>query len=135
MMVVFTASTVPTKPSPGWRTRAWSNPASSPDTPTANGPWTLMADTMSRLTRPTSTMRAMSRVSASVTRRPSTNVASRPSRFIISPICGPPPWTTTGRMPTECISTTSAANPARWSPPRVLPPYFTTTVAPENRWM
>ena len=59
-----------------------------------------MADTMSRLTLPTSTMRAMSSVSASVTRRPSRNSGSLPSRAMSSPICGPPPWTTTGRMPT-----------------------------------
>ncbi len=44
------------------------------------GAWTLMAATMSRLTLPTSTIRAMSSVSASVTRRPSRNSGSLPRR-------------------------------------------------------
>ena len=62
------------------------SPPSSPETPTASGPWTLMAETMSRLTFPTSTIRAMSRVSASVTRRPSRNSGFLPRRAMSSPI-------------------------------------------------
>ena len=54
--------------------------ASSPDSPTARAPCTLMVTTMSRLTLPTSTMRARSMVSASVTRKPSWNSASLPTR-------------------------------------------------------
>ena len=77
------------------------NPASSPDSPTASGPWTLITPTMSRFTLPTSTMRAMSRVSASVTRRPSRNSGTLPRRSISAPICGPPPCTTTGSMPID----------------------------------
>ena len=100
----------PSSPSAGSAVIRW---ASSPESPTASGPWTLMAETMSRLTLPTSTMRAMSSVSASVTRSPSRNSASLPRRRIISPIWGPPPWTTTGSSPTERTSTMSSAKEAR----------------------
>ena len=86
--------------------------ASSPDSPTASAPWTLIGCTMSRLTLPTSTMRTISRVSASVTRKPSWNSGTLPTRSISAPIWGPPPWTTTGSMPTERMSTTSSANEA-----------------------
>ena len=48
---------------------------------------------------PTSTICATSRVSSSVTRRPATNFGSLPSAFIFSVISGPPPWTSTTRMP------------------------------------
>ena len=48
-------------------------------------------------------------VSASVTRNPSWNSTSLPTRSISAPIWGPPPWTTTGSMPTERISTMSSA--------------------------
>ena len=75
-------------------------PASSPDSPTAYEPWRLIEATISRLTLPTSAMRTMSTVSASVMRSPSTNSGFLPSRSISSVICGPPPWTTTGFMPT-----------------------------------
>ena len=100
MMAGLTDVTSPTKPRSPSRSVAVMSPASSPDSPTAIGPWTLIADTMSRLTLPTSTMRAMSSVSASVTRRPSRNSLSLPRRAMSSPIWGPPPCTTTGRMPT-----------------------------------
>ena len=54
-------------------------------------------------------------------------------------ICGPPPWTTTGRIPTERISTTSCANNSSASasvpPARALPPYLTTTTRSQNRRM
>ena len=55
--------------------------ASSPESPTASPPWTLIADTISRLTLPTSTMRAISSVSASVTRSPSLNSGCIPRRL------------------------------------------------------
>ena len=91
------------------------------------------------LTWPISTMRAMSTVSASVTRSPSRNSEVLPSRAIRLLICGPPPWTTTGRIPTSRISTMSWANrvSASWSevPARALPPYLTTTVLPAKRRM
>ena len=124
--------------------------ASSPDRPTANDPCTFMADTISRLTLPMRTMLAISRVSASVTRLPSTNSGTLPSLAMSSPICGPPPWTTTGSMPTERMSTTSCANDANASAspassPSViaspstgvntLPPYLMTTTFPQKRKM
>ena len=95
-----------------------------------------MADTRRGLTWPRSTMRAMSTVSASVTRSPLRNSGTLPRRCIRSLICGPPPCTTTGRRPTERISTTSWANSSSASaslpPASALPPYLTTTTLPEN---
>ena len=85
-MSAFTASTSPTNPRSGSRADAVMSPASSPERPTARGPCTLMAETMSRLTLPTSTMRAMSRVSASVTRSPPRNTGSLPSLVMRAPI-------------------------------------------------
>ena len=120
-MVGSTTDTLPTKPRSAWRGAAVMRLASSPDIPTASGPCTLMAETMSRLTLPTSTMRAMSSVSASVTRSPLRNSVSLPSRAISSPIWGPPPCTTTGSMPTARMSTTSSANEASASPGSVRP--------------
>ena len=55
-------------------------PASSPESPTAYEPCWLSDATISRFTLPTSAIRAMSTVSASVTRRPSRNSGSLPSR-------------------------------------------------------
>ena len=135
-MAGLTLFTSPTKPRSGLRRPASMSPASSPESPTANGPWVLMLATMSRLTLPTSTMRAMSRVSASVTRRPSRNSDTLPSRSMSSPIWGPPPCTTTTRMPTEWSSTMSAAKDSASSGSvMALPPYFTTTVWPQNSRM
>ena len=120
--------------------------ASSPDSPTASAPWTLIELTMSRLTLPTSTIRTRSMVSASVTRRPSRNSTSLPTRSMSAPIWGPPPWTTTGSMPTERMSTMSSANEASAAASSIgrprpglalstLPPYLTTTTLPQNRRM
>ena len=112
-------------------------PASSPDSPTASGPCTLMDPTMSRLTFPTSTIRAMSSVSESVTRRPSRNSGTLPSRSMSAPIWGPPPCTTTGSMPIERRRTTSSAKRRRLavSSPIALPPYFATMILPAKRRM
>ena len=78
----------------------------------------------------------MSTVSASVTRNPSTKVDVFPSRVISSVICGPPPCTTTGFIPTRRMRTTSWAH---WSASSALsiawPPYLITTVLPENSRM
>ena len=100
---------------------------------------------MSRLTLPTSTIRTRSMVSASVTRKPSRNSTSLPTRSISAPIWGPPPWTTTGNIPTERISTMSSANEAKASSSSTssspglaastLPPYLTTTTLSTNRRM
>ncbi len=81
----------------------------------------------------------MSTVSASVTRRPLRNSGTLPRRPINSLICGPPPWMTTGRIPTDRIRTMSCANSSSASaslpPASALPPYFTTTTLPEKRRM
>ena len=144
-MTGSTWTTSPTYPSASERAVAVIRLASSPDSPTARAPWTLMVLTMSRLTFPTSTMRTRSMVSASVTRNPSWNSTSLPTRAMSAPIWGPPPWTTTGSMPTDRISTMSSANEANASAsstagspglaPRTLPPYLTTTTLPQNRRM
>ena len=73
-------------------------------------------------------------VSRSVTRMPWTNLLSLPSRLSRSPICGPPPWTITGLMPTCFIITTSRAKlffSSSFS--MALPPYLITTVVPAKR--
>ena len=133
-MVGLTAWTWPTKPRSPSAGTARMRPASSPDTPTASAPCTLMAATSRGLTWPRSTIRAMSTVSASVTRRPLRNSGTLPSRLIRSLICGPPPWTTTGCRPTDRISTTSCAKRASASaslpPASALPPYLMTTTLP-----
>jgi hypothetical protein len=138
-IVGFTEPTWPTKPRSPAAGAALMSPASSPETPTASAPCTLMADTRRGLTWPRSTMRAMSTVSASVTRRPLRNSGTLPRRCIRSLIWGPPPCTTTGRKPTERISTTSCANSSSASaslpPASALPPYLTTTTLPQNRRM
>jgi hypothetical protein len=53
---------------------------SSPDSPTAGCPWRLSRMTMSLLTFPTSTIFAISTVSASLTRSPPTNSTGMLSR-------------------------------------------------------
>ena len=132
----LTRVTAPTKPSSGSCASASIRCASVPARPNASGPKPLRAVTMSALTLPISTIWATSRVSASVTRRPSTNSLALPSLSNHSPICGPPPCTTTGRIPTRCISTMSDANCSnRSGSPMALPPNFTTTTAPRNASM
>ena len=70
-------------------------------------------------------------VSRSVTRMPWTNSPFLPSRASISSICGPPPCTTTGFMPTTLSSATSCAKLAlSASSVMALPPYLTTMVLP-----
>ena len=135
-MVGSTDVTSPTKPSASERTSARIRLASTPERPTARDPWTLIDATMSLLTLPTSTIRATSRVSASVTRSPSRNSDVMPIFLSSSPICGPPPCTTTGLSPTACNNTMSSANvasaSASFDPANAFPPYFTTTTAPAN---
>src|SRR5438552_16473384 len=49
---------------------------------------------------------------------------------------GPPPWTTTGLIPTYLSSTTSRANSSRSSGSSIAaPPYLMTTVLPWNSLM
>ena len=67
----------------------------------------------------------------SVTRKPSTVRVSMPSRFSIWAICGPPPCTTIGLMPTCFNRTTSRAKESPDMPSAMAwPPYLTTKVWP-----
>ena len=79
------------------------SPASSPDRPTASGPCTLMADTMSRLTLPTEHHPGdVERLGVGDPQAVAElGLLAEPVHS--SPICGPPPCTTTGRMPTACM--------------------------------
>ena len=131
---VLTASMFPTRPSSVRSTgRANSRSASSPDSPTAASPFWLMRETMSRLTCPANTIRVTVAASGLVTRCPSTNSLGMPNLSSIAPICGPPPWTTMGRIPANRKNATSSANDC-WSSWEImaLPPYLMTMVAPEN---
>ncbi len=111
--------------------RARISPPSLPQMPTASAPARVIRPATYLLTVPASTISTTSTIAASVTRRPSTKVDWIASRFSIALICGPPPCTTTGLMPTCFSSAMSAPNSAaRSSSPIAWPPYFTTTVAP-----
>ncbi len=110
--------------------------ASLPVRPMALPPWRLIRLTMSLFTWPPRTISTTSMVCASVTRIPSMKWLSMDRRLSRSPICGPPPCTTTGLMPTAFIRTMSRANPAFSSSlSMALPPYFTTRVLPTKRRM
>ena len=59
-----------------------------------------------------------------------------PIFFSRSPICGPPPWTITGFMPTSFSITTSRAKPAFSAGSVIaLPPYLMMMVLSWKRWM
>ena len=71
-----------------------------------------------------------------VTRSPPLNSDSIPSLLSMALICGPPPCTTTGWMPTWCRNTTSSAKARRSSSlTMALPPYLITMVLPAKRWI
>src|SRR5881392_3602764 len=134
---VFTVSTSPTRPmstsspfaSRCGRRRARSSPASLPESPTAFPPWWSIRPTIALLILPTRTISTISTVSSSVTRMPPTNRGSLPSRFMRAPICGPPPWTMTGRMPTKRSRITSSAKGSlRSARSMAAPPYLMTVV-------
>src|SRR5256712_3030601 len=141
---VFTSSTSPTRPistsspfaSRCSRRRARSSPASFPESPTALPPWWLIRPTIALLILPTRTISTISTVSSSVTRMPPTKRGSMPRRFMRAPICGPPPWTMTGLIPTKRSRITSSAT-GSWGPARSIaaPPYLMTTVLPRNSRM
>ena len=66
-----------------------------------------------------------------VTRRPPLNSLAMPSLSSITLIWGPPPCTTTGRMPQRRRKTMSSTKARLSSSLTIaLPPYFTTSVAP-----
>jgi hypothetical protein len=76
--------------------RAVTSPPSLPEMPIALPPAWAIQPTISLLIAPDRTISAILAVASSVTRRPSTKVLSTPIFLSIAPICGPPPWTTTG---------------------------------------
>ena len=78
-------------------------PPSLPQIPTASAPARVIRPETYLLTVPASTISTTSITAASVTRSPSMKVDWTASRFSIALICGPPPCTTTGLMPT-CFS-------------------------------
>src|SRR5438093_465792 len=140
----LTASTSPTRPmstvSPLGRRcsrrRARRRLASLPEMPIALPPWWLMSPTISLLILPTSTISTISTVSWSVTRIPPTKRGSLPRRFIRAPICGPPPSTMTGLMPTSRRRITSLANNSFRSARSIAaPPFLMTMVLPRNSRM
>src|SRR5215510_4303977 len=95
-----------------------------------------MRPTISLLILPTRTISTISTVSSSVTRMPPTKRGSLPRRFINAPICGPPPCTITGLMPTRRSRMTSRANGCLRSACSIAaPPYLMTTVLPRNSRM
>ena len=109
---------------------------SLPLRPTAVPPSALIVVTICLLMVPASTISTTSIAAASVTRRPSTKSLSMPRRASILAICGPPPWTTTGLMPTCFSSTTSRAKLwASAASPMAWPPYLMTTLRPAKRRM
>ncbi len=108
---------------------------SCPVRPTALPPKRLMRLTMSLLTLP-STISTTSMVSSSVTRMPWMNSPFLPTFCSRSLICGPPPCTTTGFMPTSLSSTTSRAKPScNLGSVMALPPYLMTMVLSKKRWI
>ena len=116
--------------------RARMSSPSLPDKPTACPPWRLIRLTISLLVFPTRTISTTSMVAGSVTRMPRTKRDGMPSCCNMAPICGPPPCTTTGFMPTNFSSTMSwakllfsASSTMAW------PPYLTTIVLPAKRLM
>src|SRR5579885_419912 len=143
-MAALTRSTSPTKPRSsslsmllsGSRRRRSSLRArmrapSLPESPMAVPPARLMAAASCLLIEPESTISTISTVAWSVTRSPSTKADLILSRSSICPICGPPPWTTMGLMPTCFSSTTSRAKLSpRTASPIAWPPYLTRIVLP-----
>src|SRR6267142_1787758 len=134
-----TLSTSPTSPMSArlpsacrcMRFRARIMEPSLPESPTARPPCRLISPTISLLILPTSTISTISTVSGSVTRIPPTNFGSLPRRFMRAPICGPPPWTITGRIPTSRRRRTSRANCSlRSACSMAAPPYLMTRVLP-----
>ena len=104
---------------------------SLPLMPTALPPAAWIAVTISLLILPARTISTTSTVAASVTRSPSTKADWIFSRSSMALICGPPPWTTTGLMPT-CLSRTMSRAKLRatFSSPMAWPPYLITITAP-----
>ncbi len=80
---------------------------------------------------PARTISTTCMVALSVTRSPSMNSLLMLSRFSMSLICGPPPWTTMGLMPTCFSSTISRAKTSASSLSTMAwPPYLITKLLP-----
>ena len=122
-----TCSTSPTKPSSGRRC-ARSRPPSAPLRPMAGTPWRARPATTPVLTRPRSTIVATSRAGSSVTRTPSWNCVWTPRRSSHWVISGPPPCTSTTRMPARTRAATSSSGAP--APSNVAPPSLMTKVDP-----
>ena len=115
--------------------RAWMNAPSWPVRPTALPPCWLMRPTISWFSSP-KTISTTFITRSSVTRMPCRNSLLMPILVSRSPICGPPPCTITGFMPTSFSITTSRAKPAFNAGSVIaLPPYFTMMVLSWNRRM
>mmetsp|Transcript_18319 Transcript_18319/g.44222 ORF Transcript_18319/g.44222 Transcript_18319/m.44222 type:complete len:210 (+) Transcript_18319:1079-1708(+) len=134
---VLTVSTSPTKP------RSYpslliflthcNKESSRPDRPNARPPALQIVEEISLLTLPHNTISATSTTSVDETLIPPSNRDSTPTFSNIALICGPPPWTTTTRIPKFCNVATSSQNPALSSGLVIaFPPYLTTTVCPRN---
>ena len=138
---VSTLSMSPTKPKstgpPAWPStwtggRLWAlmRPASTPLMPTAGRCRSRQAARIRVLTVPFSTMVVTSRVCLSVTRRPPTIRVGTPSALASSVDWGPPPCTSTTRMPTWCSSATCssrcrvASSEVKTSPPALRTKIF-----------
>src|SRR5207245_2593756 len=132
-----TPATSPTRPrSPLFSLRATTSSPSFPERPTALPPWRLSSATISWLIFPTSTISTMSMVAASVTRSPRTKRGSMPAFWSAVSICGPPPCTTTGFMPTYFKRATSCAKESFSSSSSIAcPPYLMTSSLPAKRRM
>mmetsp|Transcript_22874 Transcript_22874/g.68400 ORF Transcript_22874/g.68400 Transcript_22874/m.68400 type:complete len:304 (-) Transcript_22874:230-1141(-) len=106
--------------------------SSLPDKPNARPPRREIAAEICLLIDPHRTISDTFTVAASVTRNPSMNCDVVFNLLSMSPICGPPPWTTTGLTPSFCINTMSCAkHSAARSSDIAWPPYLTTTHNPE----
>ena len=102
-------------------------------------PWTLIAATSCGLTCPCSTMRAMSTVSASVTRRPLMNVGvlAQPGHQLrdLRAAAVDDDRAHPHQAHQDDVLGEEAERVVIGGPASALPPYFTTTVLPANRRM
>jgi len=95
-----------------------------------------MDETIAGLISPSSVPSTIRIAVASVTRRPSMNFAASPASFMRWVIALPPPWTSTGLIPTASRNTTSRRNfSTMCSSSIAAPPYLMTKVCPRYSWM
>ena len=123
------AAISPTKPRSGAVRflRARKIRPSPPERPTAGWPSAPSAATRPLFTRPAKTISAASRVSASVTRRPSMNSLCLPSAFSVRVNCTPPPCTTATWLPSRTRSAMARVQPSSSDGvSRPAPPNLTT---------